>query len=65
MVRTTLSYKVNVETLETLRKVCRARGENISTFSRRAVLKELARLGYLSFEDCKALGLEGEANSLG
>ncbi|MGB9622495.1 MAG: hypothetical protein ACPL07_01500 [Candidatus Bathyarchaeia archaeon] len=44
--------------MELLRKVCKARGETVSGFTRRAVLIELAKLGYLGSENCKALGLE-------
>jgi len=46
-----------------LRKVCQARGENISNFVRRAVKMELARLSFLSDEEKKALGFK-EANKI-
>ena len=38
-------------------KVCQNRGETITTFVHRAVLKELGLLGYLSDEQLKALGM--------
>lgn len=41
-----------------LRKVCQARGENLSNFVRRAVRMELARLSFLSDEEKKALGFK-------
>lgn len=40
-----------------LKKVCKARGEDLSDFVRRAVRTELARLSYLSEDEKKALGL--------
>lgn len=40
-----------------IRKVSRARGEDVSDFVRRAVLRELASLNFLSSEEKKALGL--------
>ncbi len=47
-----------------LRAVCRARGEQVSDFVRRAVRKELAQLSYLGKRDKKALGLN-ESNDQG
>lgn len=38
-----------------LRRVCQARGEDLSDFVRRAVRRELARLSFLSKMDKKAL----------
>lgn len=38
-----------------IKKIYKARGEDMSTFVRRSVLKELARLGFLSDMDKKAL----------
>jgi uncharacterized protein (DUF1778 family) len=45
------------ELYELLKKVADARGESVSTFVRRAVLRELARLSYLDEERKKALEL--------
>jgi len=42
-----------------LRDVSSARGEDISDFIRRAILKELANLSFLSEEQKKALGVVG------
>ena len=41
-----------------LEKVCKARGEHISTFFRRALKKELAHLNYYPEEVKKALGMK-------
>jgi len=43
-----------------LKHVTQARGEDISSFIRRALLKELAELSFLSQEERKALGLGGK-----
>jgi len=42
-----------------LRTVSHARGEDVSDFIRRAILKELASLSFLSKEEKKALGVSG------
>ena len=44
------------ESIELLKTVCKARGEDMSSFVRRAVYKELADLSFLSSERKKALG---------
>jgi len=44
--------------IDLLRKVTKARGEDLSDFIRRAVYKELACLNYLSEEQKKALGIK-------
>lgn len=38
-------------------KVAQNRGETISTFTRRAILKELSRFGFLNDEEERALGV--------
>jgi len=45
-----------------LRKVCLARGENISNFVKRPVRMELARLSFLTNEEKKILGFSGGEN---
>lgn len=45
------------EDIELVKKVAKARGEDLSTFIRRAVYKELADLSFLSREQKKALGV--------
>ena len=42
-----------------IEEVAKKRGEDKSTFCRRAVYKELASLNFLDKETKKALGLEG------
>lgn len=49
---------MKTEDILLLRKVCQARGENLSNFVRRAVRMELARLSFLSDEEKKALGVK-------
>jgi hypothetical protein len=50
--------RMKTEDILLLRKVCQARGENLSNFVRRAVRMELARLSFLSDEEKKALGVK-------
>ncbi len=45
------------EIIVLLKKVCKARGEDLSDFVRRAIYKELADLSFLPKEQKKALGL--------
>jgi hypothetical protein len=49
--------RVGEEDYTLLKKVCAARGENLSSFVRRAVRMELGRLSFLSDDEKKALGL--------
>jgi uncharacterized protein (DUF1778 family) len=57
MSHTIIAVRVPIEDKELLEKVCKARGEDISGFVRRAFRKELACLNFLSDEDRKALGV--------
>jgi len=50
------------EDIELIKKVCKARGEDLSDFVRRSVRKELARLCYLSADEKKALEVEAKIN---
>ena len=52
-----LTLWVDIKLKELLRKVSDARGEDMSDFVRRAIKRELARLGFLPEEEKKALGL--------
>jgi len=45
------------EEIELVKKVAKARGEDLSDFVRRAIKMELARLSFLSNAEKKALGL--------
>ena len=47
--------RMGEETIALVKSVSDSRGENLSTFVRRAVLRELARLSYLTPEEKKAL----------
>ncbi|MCP8321732.1 MAG: hypothetical protein H3Z52_12460 [archaeon] len=60
-----IGFKLEAKDRELIEKVCRARGENISSFVRRAVRRELAGLSFYPNETMKALGLiaEKEAKS--
>lgn len=57
MSRPIVFARMSTEDIELLKKVCKARGEDLSDFVRRSVRKELARLNYLSEEEKKALGM--------
>jgi len=50
--------RVDEKFLKLLKKVAKARGEDLSDFVRRSVKLELARLSFLSDEEKKALGFE-------
>jgi hypothetical protein len=52
-----IGIRIPQETKWLLEKVCRSRGEDVSDFARRSILRELASLGYLSLDDQKALGV--------
>jgi len=49
--------KMPAKDTDLLKQVCKARGENVSSFIRRAIRTELAKLSYLSEADKKALGI--------
>lgn len=60
MVATTfklIGFRVPPEIHDLVAKVSKARGEDITSFARRAVLRELAELSFLSDYDKKALGV--------
>jgi len=48
------------EEVELIKKICKARGEDLSSFVRRAVKMELARLSFLTELEKKALGIKTE-----
>jgi uncharacterized protein (DUF1778 family) len=50
--------RMSAEDVQLIKKICEARGEQLSDFVRRSVRKELARLNYLSSEEKKALEVE-------
>jgi len=55
-----LSIRFSKRDLMLILKVSRTRGEDPSSFIRRAVLLELAKLGFLSEEENQALGILNE-----
>lgn len=60
-----IGIKLNRRHRKLIEKVARNRGEQISTFTRRAILKELSRFGFLTDEEERALGIsknEAEGN---
>jgi len=54
---------VSVREKHLIRAVCDRRGEDLSSFLRRSLKQELARLGYLGPEGIRALGLVKEART--
>ncbi|MEM2129916.1 MAG: hypothetical protein QXZ70_04880 [Candidatus Bathyarchaeia archaeon] len=60
MTKPVIFARMTQEEVTLLKQVAKARGEDLSDFVRRAVKMELARLSFLSPEERKALGLEGE-----
>jgi len=52
-----IGVRVKEEASDLVEKVCEARGEYISDFVRRAILKELAGLSFFDEESKKALGI--------
>jgi uncharacterized protein (DUF1778 family) len=59
----TVGVRVTTELYNMLGEVCRARGEDMADFIRRAVLKELASLSFLPAVQKKALGIKTEVTS--
>lgn len=55
-----IGIRITNEDRELLERVSKARGEDISSFVRRSIRKELARLSFLSIEEKKALGIKSE-----
>lgn len=55
-----VGVRVTDELYSQLRAISNARGEDVSDFVRRAILKELANLSFLSPEQKKALGIKQE-----
>jgi uncharacterized protein (DUF1778 family) len=47
--------RLTLEDRRFIKEACKARGENISSFLRRALKRELARMGYFSEKERKAL----------
>jgi hypothetical protein len=58
-----INIRLDPEAKALLEKVARDRGEDVSSFVRRAIKIELARLSFLSPEEKKALGVRLESSS--
>jgi len=53
-----MTFRVDPRLKELVHRVAKARGEDVSDFLRRAMLRELAELQYLSDAKKKALGIK-------
>jgi len=60
MLSTTIGVRLESKDKQLLEKVCRARGEDVSDFIRRAIRKELASLSFYPEDVKKALGMKKE-----
>ncbi len=58
-----LGVRVTERDRKLLDQVCKARGEDLSDFIRRAIRKELAGLSFYSAETKKALGIKEAVNA--
>ena len=52
-----MNIKINKQDLDLIKKVSKKRGEGVADFVRVSIRKELARLGFLTNEEMKALGI--------
>lgn len=50
-----LGLRLEKEMHELLKGICKARGEDMADFIRRAIKKEMGRMGYLQEDEIKAL----------
>jgi Rod binding domain-containing protein len=55
MSKVQMNVKIEKSDLDLAQTVARSRGEGLADFVRRSMRKELARLGFLTPEDMKAL----------
>ncbi len=55
MTKSIIFARMDEKEVQLIKKVAKARGEDLSDFVRRAVKRELARLSYLTDEEKKAL----------
>lgn len=53
-----IGVRMQPQDIRLLKEVCKARGEDVSDFVRRAIKMELARLSFLTPEEKKALGFK-------
>ena len=57
-----LSARVPASLYNQVREVSKDRGEDLSDFIRRSILKELAALSFLTSDQKKALGIDPESS---
>lgn len=57
-----IGIRFSKEDIKLLHRVCKKRGESVSSFIRRATKKELARMSYLTKAEKKALGMPETTN---
>lgn len=55
-----IGIRMQPKDIQLLKTICKARGEDVSDFVRRAIKTELARLSFLTPEEKKALGIEAK-----
>jgi uncharacterized protein (DUF1778 family) len=58
MSNTTIGVRITKDDRDLLDWVCKARGEDLSDFVRRAIKMELAKLSFYTKEEKKALGVD-------
>lgn len=61
MSKPTFSFRMSLEDINLVKKVCLDRGEDPSDFIRRSVRTELAKLGYLTEAEKKSLGIKEDS----
>jgi len=59
---TAIRVRISSKDRELIEKVCEIRGEDLSSFARRALKKELATLGLYTGEDLRILGIKTESD---
>ena len=57
-----IGVRIPIADVLLLRRICEARGEDVSDFVRRAIRTEMAKLSFLSPIDKKALGVKPEGD---
>ena len=56
--KSTIRVRISSNDRESIEKACRIRGEDLSSFTRRALKKELAILGIYNKGELKILGIK-------
>jgi len=60
MYDSSILIRLERQTRQILKEVAHARGEHVSSFARRAIMGELAKLGFLDDQQSKALGIHSQ-----